>query len=241
MLLPTLLNGAEREMINRRLGMITPHLVPADRRKIKEQVVQMMSGFGSASGDDDGAMATIAQFVKIMEGLPLFAIQRACMRWAAGDVKPDEVHEQSLRRGFPPSTAQLRIVAENIARPHRDEAATAHALLNAKKAPDPKDKSEDAKARVRAMHTDARRSLDGYTEAERQIAREEAERAEQRRIERGNTAIIEKYRAAGLDPVYLDDAKTMPVSLEMMLLNGHYIETLSDGKAVLVGPTSKYG
>lgn len=237
MVLTVPLSPVEREMIDRRRRAIAPALAPATKSEIRKVVSEMLVGFGSARETNDAAaIATIAQFITMLNGLPLFAIARACLRFGQGQVTADDIGErQPPRKDFAPSTAQLRTVAEKIARPFYDKHRTAALLLKATVEREPLSPEEKKRsfARVREMNEGVKRHFAGVSlDDERERSRSEESLAETLRLANERHARAE-YAAAGIEPILSADGKTV-VSLSMLIALGHRIETDQFGKKMLV-------
>ncbi len=237
MIIPSALTMIEREMISKRLHAIAPHLKPATMGQIKKAVAEMLVGFGAIRAAADAeAAAVIAKFAEAMQDLPIYAIRRACLRFSRGEVRKDEVGaKKDLDVGSPPTTAQLRMVAEAIARPDRDEATIASMLLRAK-VTEERDLSDEEVAkrrehaeRVRKEFAEQVKAQSGETEFER----DERERREHRHMSRQRQDLIAEYEEQGLEPQFADDSRETVVSLAMMLRNGWLIERV-DGRSVLM-------
>jgi hypothetical protein len=95
-------------------------LIPARPVDLARTVAQMLLGFGSARASEEDAEAVVTQYVTVLAHLPLWAVQRACRRFASGSVTKTECPD---RQGvFAPSTAQLCQLAESsVGRYWREE------------------------------------------------------------------------------------------------------------------------
>lgn len=226
------LSSAERQIVDQRLRELAGPLAPAKPREIAAVISQTFTGLGGEKIESDEELAAImTQYVKAMAGLPLFAVARACGRFARGEVTAAELGEKELRKGMRPPTSFLRIVAEKIVRPHWDEASVGSMVLNAKIAPPPASEEEMARRAEKAKAAIAEITKKAAERALEDAAKNAVERsaAETRRIERDRKARIAEYEAKGLDPVFADEDHRVVVSLPMMLNMGWRIETV-DGR-----------
>lgn len=231
------ISSIDREIIARRMRDLTPGLAPARRGDIAQQVTALFAGFReSRFADDDEAQATVAQYVRTLEGLPFFAIARACLRFARAEVKPEEVRAKTLAVDRAPDCTHLRIVAEKIARPHWDELSVGSMLLSARfqprAAPETAEQRAEKAVAIKRANEEfqcamANKELDRIAEENR--ARE---RSADDLKNRQRDALIDDYRRRGLEPVYADEGKTVVVSLPMMLHQGWRIEETRFGGEV---------
>lgn len=242
MVLRAPISTIDRQTIAKRRDALVPAVAPAPPVKIKAAVAQMLTGFGSSrESDDSAAAASVAQYVHILMGLPIHAIERACRRFAAGEVTADEVGAKRIERAFAPSTAQLRMVAERVARPYYDEHRCAEMLLKGvtERVPLTPEERERAGARIRSMHGEVTAAL-----AKSNL--DDARRQDEQHVDISKTVrdandkiILKAYQDKGLAPVYADTERTTLVSLEMMVARGWRIEEDQNGKNVLVAPAKK--
>lgn len=218
-----------RQLVARRDG-IAPHLATAKAAYIVDCVLEMMIGFVGAKSSAEDAKAVAAQYAAVLHGLPPWAIKRACLRWAMGQVAPDEVGEKALNRSFAPSAAQVRIIAEAIVRPHLQELVRINRTLEATVgvARSPQDR-EVTRSRIAAMHEGYKQHV-AAREATR-LAHETARIAELAKEKMAANAelVRREYQALGL-PV-----PTPLVSLTSMKAMGWTVEQIN-GENVLVAP-----
>ena len=81
----------------------------------------MFAGLRGANADEDEAEVIAAQYAKVLSGFPLWAIERACLRFARGEVKAEEVGAKVLDPSFRPASSQLRMIVEKVSRPYYSE------------------------------------------------------------------------------------------------------------------------
>lgn len=235
MIIPTPLSIVERQMFSSRRSKLAPVLAPAGSREIRALLKQAFAGWFSME-DEMGASAVLAQYSAVLRGLPLFAIHQALQKFVMGQVTAADVHsEKDPRKGYRPAQDHLRIVAEKIARPHWDEAKACDLLLNAVVVLEEAPRTEQAKAHAMEVAEAVRRQTEA-TVAAQDLRDAEAKARNAERVASANAALIlAEYRRHGISPVYADAAKTVPVSLPMLLRNGYRIETFGSEK-VLVKP-----
>ncbi|MDO8535055.1 MAG: hypothetical protein Q7S17_10000 [Xanthobacteraceae bacterium] len=229
------LTSIERQQIDRRLHTLAAPLAPAKAGQIRDAVLQMLAGFNTAkTGNDDEAKAITTQYVKAMAGLPAFAVMRACLRFARGEVSADELGEQRIIKGIHPPTSYLRIIAEKIARQYWDEALIGSMLLHAQIAPPPISEGEKERRAAKAQAAKDEIHRASAAIALKDAASDAAKRdsATARRLDRDRQDKIAEYAAAGLDPVYADEEHTLICSLPMMIHMGWKIGEI-DGRKVL--------
>ena len=105
----------EREILNRRAQELGEHLKPAHHQKIRALVSQMLAGFNKAADGED-AKAIVAQYIVVLQHLPVWAIERACLKFSRGDgIDGIDGIERSIIQTRGPTTAQLYQVARKIA------------------------------------------------------------------------------------------------------------------------------
>jgi hypothetical protein len=220
----------EKDELAARMGELRKWLQPAENtHKIAQDVSAMLMGFGGPSTTKDEAEMIVTQYVAALQGLPYWAVARACMRFASGMVTAEELGE-TLVRGFRPSTAQLAVVARKFIEPLTEEVAKVSAVIIARAElplPDNSQTPEERAAYIKDSLIDFRgkmQSIDADAELEK-IKRRQREctirEAEQR---------VREYVDAGLDP----PSGAFPASLPMMIKMGWKIKEIAAGKRVLV-------
>ena len=136
----------EREILNRRAQELGEHLKPAHHPKIRALVSQMLAGFNKAAGGED-AKAIVAQYIVVLQHLPVWAIERACLKFSRGDpIDGIDGIERSIIQTRGPTTAQLYQVARKIAEEWYGEL---HNVRNALNGFVPKIISEEERAIVK--------------------------------------------------------------------------------------------
>lgn len=225
----------EKQALHQRLAVLDPWLAAARHREVVSTVAQMLMGFGGkAHSTMEAAAVTATQYATALAPLPLWAIERACMRFATGMVKADEIGEKEIDRSFAPSSAQLAIVAREMVRPWGEERTRIYLTVNGqpRRRPMSDAQREESSKRVGAMLDEFKGRIgpteDEFMEEEARLRERSAEN-----MKRARAAIIDEYVRAGLDPPADRPGKVL-VSLPMMLKRGYTIREV-DGKNVLVG------
>jgi hypothetical protein len=204
-------------LLGERLGLLMQHMRAAPKGEIARAVLEMLTGFGSSRGSEQEAAAVVAQYVSVLQNMPLWAIRRACGRFARGEVQPDEI-DGKLDKAFAPSTAQLHTIVEKTAAPFFEETSKIRdargGVLEHK--PDP--------VALQRMEVKAKRWLDRDDEKARELQaavdRERAGRAERhaRELREGNDRmILREYQRLGIEPRYLSDGRLISPTLATQL------------------------
>jgi hypothetical protein len=103
----------EREILRERFGALSGALQSATRAQIVQRVTRMFMGFQGP--DMTRAQATVVanQFAIVLSDLPMWAIERACLRFERGEVTSDDILDGvNQRRG--PTTAHLHTEARSL-------------------------------------------------------------------------------------------------------------------------------
>jgi hypothetical protein len=117
-----------RSILQVRLYKLQAALVPGEPGHLAQIVAQMLLGFSSARVSETNAEAIVTQYVTVLTHLPLWAVQKACKRFAAGRVTKTECPDWKL--AYAPSTAHLCRVAEASVHEHWCEEIRINAALN---------------------------------------------------------------------------------------------------------------
>ena len=224
----------ERQMLVTRIAELSKAVEPATNKELRDAVAQMLSGFPGES-DPTAARAVVAQYVTVLKGLPAFAVRRACLKFARGEVSAEDVGMRRDPRGFAPATDLVRIVSEREARQMMDEHHVVGMLyLSAPMRPEP---SPEERARVVEKFADLLWTLKRTAESEDERRRREDSIKNRDGLisETGAKLLIDEYRRVGLEPIFRDDGKT-PVSLDTLRRLGWRVERGADGKPVLTAP-----
>lgn len=207
-------NAAERQMLDQRGRLLAEHLAPAKRGDAARAVNGLLLSFGSsrAAGEEEAA-AVLTQYVKVLEGMPIWAIKRACGRFERGEVEPSEV-QGKLDRAFAPSTAQLYAVVEKSVRDFHKERMD---ILDARRGVlEHKIGAEEAK-RVAEKTTAWLKRDDPGARAMVEATDREKEEGKKRvalSMQEGNESLIlREYARLGIEPVRMPDGRLVSPSL----------------------------
>lgn len=229
------LSRHEREALARRKQTLTPWLEAGPRNKVARAVTNMLVGW-SAAGKAmtmEEAAAVATQYTVALAGVPLWAVERACIRFAGGQVRAEELKRKSIDWSFPPSSADLRIVAVEIARPFGEELTRIRMTLNGRAGRPSTASLEEraaALARIDAWLAE-RRGGDKYaTEAEMAARNARLFADEERRTEEA----LRAYDALGLRRPPITKGKPV-VTPSILMSLGWTVEEV-DGDRVLVTP-----
>ena len=109
------LTTAERTLLQDRFRLLTDNLQAAKRGDIIARVSQMIMGFGAAAANIGKKDATTiaVQYAVVLQSLPMWAIERAIGKFERGEVSADQV--EGVNRAFWPTTAQLHVIASELA------------------------------------------------------------------------------------------------------------------------------
>jgi hypothetical protein len=117
-----------RSLLQIRLYKLQAALAPARPADLARVVTEMLLGFSSARVSEEDAEAVVTQYVTVLSGLPLWAVQMACQRFAKGRVTKAECPD--WKRAYAPTTAQLCPAAEASAREYWREEVRINAVLD---------------------------------------------------------------------------------------------------------------
>jgi hypothetical protein len=227
----------ERQILSRRLTALALFVEGGRPSKIGEAVSRMLSGFGSARADVEDAKAITVQYASVLRGLPLWAVERACMKFSTGQVDPADIGAKRIDRAFAPSSAQLRLLADKLARPIYIEASRIGMTLRGNYRPPTMTPEQVAASipKIKKMQEAFHRGMaaGNVKEAAEKVVLEDRARRESE--DRSRKFILAEYSRAGVAPVYADAAKTMLLGLSILLQRGYTIEDV-DGEQTLVAP-----
>ncbi len=221
---------AERSDLGARKAVLEAWLAPGSPQKMAAAIAEMMMGFPGSNVTEEDAEVITASYAFSCRDLPTWAVQRACLRFRSGQVRPSEIDEKTINFGFRPSSAHLCKVAAVLADPLRAELDRIEAVLKGTvtmEAPARPAPQGMTAASAHIVDRDQRAAL----ESDERIKRQEAEAPHVEK--RNNDARILEYRRAGLKPP--EPHGGIVVSLPMMLKMGFVIEEVR-GEKVLVSP-----
>lgn len=194
---------AERRQLEARRNALVDNLGGCAAGAVIGDILEMLMGFGSGDFQtEETASAVAAQYAAVLASNPAWAVKRACGRWARGEVSAAEIGERSITRSRPPSAAQVKIVAEEIARVPRQELVRLNQTLKAGARPKPATDEERAAAmpRIRSMLDDVqKRHAEQALEETAARAKENAER-DRRLQDWTRQKVRDEWVALGMDP-----------------------------------------
>jgi hypothetical protein len=123
------LTADERAALQERMSLLSTNLHHAKTSQISERISRMIMGFGVAQnvGKKD-AIAIAAQFAKVLQFLPMWAIERTCIKFESGTVTIDQM--EGVNRAYWPSTAQFYPIAEAMCGEFYMEQRNVYAVLH---------------------------------------------------------------------------------------------------------------
>lgn len=131
LLLRRALTKPERAMLQDRARAVGPWTVPGSRERIVAAVTSMLVGWaaGGKSLTIREAGAIASQYAATLASQPTWAVERACLRFAQGSVTAEEVKAKSVDWSYPPTSAQVWMVTNDLSRHVRQEAVNIGAIL----------------------------------------------------------------------------------------------------------------
>lgn len=229
--LPRAATEDEVRLLADRRAVLARWVQRGSSQKLTLEIAAMLMGFGAASMSEDEARAIAAQYVAMVGDLPSFSVERACIKFGTGQVRPEEVGEKQLGTTFRPSTAQLYRVAAAIARPTVEEYAKVDGILSAKPPRLALPQTPEDRARVaeglELLARDLAASWKMNEDDERRRANEEGSR-------RARERALESYDRLGLERPPANPGGLTPSPALLMSL-GATIEEV-EGRRVLVIP-----
>ncbi len=228
--LPRSIRPEEKQKLEDRRNVLGRWLLPGAANKIALMISKMLMGFGGGTVSESEAMALTVQYVDMVKDLPRFAVERACIRFATGQVRADEIGEKTLSLSWRPSTAQLYRVAADIARVTTDEYALVCGILAAK--PPTAPQTPEERQKLNSSIDEWREQLAAKIVRDEEIL--DSKRREQAlaTMKRERENRIAEYRAAGVEPPPMGE---VVISLALRLSLGWTIQEIG-GQRVLVRP-----
>lgn len=224
---------AERAVLHQRRQRILPYIQKADYNDASQVILEMMIGFAARSETDEEAAVKTKQYCDVVAGQPLWAIKRACDRFAQGMVTAQDLGEKGrLSRTYVPSTAHLYVITSSLSRPFKIEVYRTRALLEGVF----KNRRATDEGRKRVEESLARFKGSSGSETATEALRRDAERKEAAR--RSSAAYLKEgeeeqrvreFHAAGVDP-------HPTLTLSFLFSRGYTITDHPDGGRVLLDP-----
>ena len=201
----------DTHILQGRLVKIAPHIEEAKRSAVARVVSEILAGFGSVAGRGEADIAvTVTAYVSALKGLPLWATERTCGRFGRGEVTAEELGMKNLDRAFPPTTAQVSMIARRLLNPVYDEMTKLHyALHGVERRPDPTpEERKRIGVKIKELADHLKRDIATDTE------RDELRKNQTLKLLAANEAsLLAEYRKAGLDPVIGKDGTVTSMAL----------------------------
>lgn len=231
---PTLrraLEPAERGALEARVAELDRWLKPGAHEDLTESIVRMLSGMTGRSETAENALEIGMQYAKacLDRELPFWAVERACLRFASGQVKGSDVQDPSYSHSFGPRSAHVCILASSIVADTRAERAKLDGILKAV----PGRSRAERPHSVPAQDWKLRRMEEAAAEDDRRRAATQQSPADL--LAKAQQDVAEQYIRSGLEPPTWKPGQ-IPVSLAMMFKRGWRIETIG-GVRTLVSAT----
>lgn len=112
--LTRLLAGDERQRIENRIAEIEASLAQRNARSVERSIAAMMLSIPSGRASGDEARAIVSAYVATLGDMPPWAVERAAMRFAGGEVT-------TANPAFAPSGAEVRKETDRLLVPYRAE------------------------------------------------------------------------------------------------------------------------
>jgi hypothetical protein len=226
------LTETEKTMLRQRMSDLGPFLKPAPPQRIKSVLSRCFQSFGYAPASDEEAASILTQYLVVLSGYPEWAIEKAVHRFASGDVRPQEVGARTIDISARPSTAQLRVVVEDIYAPIRSESMRLSMTMAGKVTlkPASAEERERGLASIAAWRAQQVIRMEDQSEAadiRKGSFLQEVQFLHEKRLRR-------EYREAGVEP---PDPENL-VSLPMLFSMGWTIMQMHDGSKALVKPAA---
>jgi hypothetical protein len=226
--LPRHLSIAEEQTLRKRAQQLSAWSDPAKPNEIKGAISRCFIGLGGEKLSTEQAEMMMAQYVTVLSGMKLWAIERACLRFAAGEVKAEDVGAKHLEPAMRPSSAHLRIMAAIISESFDKERAEIDKVLTAHP---PKHEPTEEERAAGLAKTRAWQELRSGADAKKAPVPGHASRTMDDINKRHHDRIIQEYIAAGLPA----PTAAIPTSLPMLLEMGWSIVE-KRGEKILVKP-----
>lgn len=221
------LSQTERDRLLERQRVLERFLVRGSQSQIAGAVARLLSGFEPGKNvSESDSQVIVAQYAFSLKELPIFAIERACTRFATGSVTPVEIGAKHIDVARAPSSASIAMIARELIRPLQRELTRIAATLRGVTVPLPVSEEQRLadQDRIAASLEEFKASQAQEDDTRR---RELAEGLRARALD----AVLEDYRRAGIEPPTKGVVMAIPTLLHM----GFKIEEIG-GRNVLVGP-----
>lgn len=228
--LPRALTVDETRALQTRSKQLASWIGRGKPDEIKKVVSRCFMGLGGEKVAPEQAAMMMAQYVLALSDSPLWAIERACMKFARGEVKAADVGARHLEAGMRPSSAHLQMVVKDITEAFDAEIASISKVLAAfppRRAETDAERAEGL-AKTKAWQEQKFGKRDNYAPA----PDGHRERVRAQLAQRHRDRILREYAEAGL-PVPTGEIIT---SLPFLIDMGWTIVNLPDGSRQLAKP-----
>lgn len=210
--LPRHLTVAEEQTLRERARQLSQWGDAASPAEIKSAISRCFLGLGGEKLPPAQAEMMMAQYVTVLSGMTLWAIERACLRFASGEVKAEDVGAKRLESALRPNSAHLRIMAGIISESFNKERTDITKVLAA--FPPKYEPTEEERAEGLAR-TQAWQVQRHGVEAKKAPVPGHAKRTLDDINKRHHDRIIQEYLAAGLPAPTAAIPTSLPMLLEM--------------------------
>lgn len=223
---------AEVATLKARQAALLPWMQGAAANDIKRVLMRCFVGFNYAPNPQE-AEAVVVQFIMVLIGKPLWAIERAAMKFANGEVRPEEVGAKRLDLRDKPTTSQMRVVVDGLI---ESVAYELHRLdLTLRATPPRKQESESDRARGIAIIQEWSDRVGIHKREDDKI---ESRRAAEEIDKLHRARVLREYAEHGLEPPTESEGK-MLVSLSLLQAMGWTIQQDEHHLNVLVAPPAR--
>lgn len=211
-MLPRHLTVAEEQTLRRRAHQLSQWGDTAKPEEIKSTLSRCFLGLGGEKLAPAQAAMMMTQYVTVLSGMKLWAIERACLRFAAGEVTAAEVGSKQLEPALRPSSAHLRIMAAIISESFDKERSDIAKVLAAY--PPKYEPTEEERAQGLAKTRAWQVQREGAEEKKAPVSGH-AKRTLDDINKRHHDRIIQEYISAGLPAPTAAIPTSLPMLLEM--------------------------
>lgn len=231
-----------RKLLASRHAELEKWTAPGKQTKLTESISALLLGLDRRNLDGESHMVTATEWARFCGDLPWWAVERACIRFARGEVRPDELGVDHFDVGWAPNVAQLHRVASAIAQRLRDERYQIGCCLTGVLMIAQREQTAEERAASAARIAERLAQFNGEfkatadREAEDRRARNAGLEAERRRhdAEFIDRQIAAEWKALGVAPPETKPGQR-PTSWSMLKSLGWRITELA-GEKILVPP-----
>lgn len=201
-----------RAVLSGRHKQVAAALLHHDRKSMAAAISEMLDCYRNSLRKDEDARSVVVKYVKELVGVPTWAVEMACFQIRSGTAP-------GISSTYAPSTIEVRVLAEGIAMPFREEAVKIFRVLQATRLMPPV--SETERGRVGKLLTDLAAAMRAGMSANRE---REIRPVLDRMRDTADEAIEKDYRARGKDV----PRSKWTVSAALAAKIGEWKRTLSD-------------